>query len=124
MAANSNCPPLADSVFGPVVEPCARKFDFTFLFENTILSILPSSIFLLVACWRLLSRRSARPKVAGKVFRLVKLVGFGLSPSLNRVEYLKEANVQLTKTDTNPCAPSIVGGSRSTLGEGYQHDAG
>jgi len=50
----STCPFRADNVFGPVVAPpCRHGFDFTLLFEQTILSIAPSSIFLLLVPFRL-----------------------------------------------------------------------
>ncbi|KXH60895.1 hypothetical protein CSAL01_06382 [Colletotrichum salicis] len=62
-----------DSAFGPVMDPCVRKFDFPLLFEDTILSILPSSIFIILAALRILSRRSVQHKVANNTFSLVKL---------------------------------------------------
>ncbi|GJC98969.1 hypothetical protein ColKHC_07795 [Colletotrichum higginsianum] len=73
MAANNTCISQGDYDFGPVVDPCVRKFDFTLLFEDTILSIIPSAIFFVLAALRILSLRS-QPNVAGNVFRLVKLV--------------------------------------------------
>ncbi|KAK6213368.1 hypothetical protein QIS74_09370 [Colletotrichum tabaci] len=73
MAANNTCVSQGDYDFGPVVDPCVRKFDFTLLFEDTILSIIPSAIFVVLAALRILSLRS-QPNVAGNVFRLVKLV--------------------------------------------------
>ncbi|KAK1675557.1 P-loop containing nucleoside triphosphate hydrolase protein [Colletotrichum godetiae] len=62
-----------DSAFGPVMDSCVRKFDFTLLFEDTILSILPSSIFIILAALRMFSRRSVQHKVANNTFRQVKL---------------------------------------------------
>jgi ATP-binding cassette subfamily C (CFTR/MRP) protein 1 len=48
------CTNGADNVFGPVVAPPYRRgFDFTLLFEQSILSIGPSCIFLLVVPSRL-----------------------------------------------------------------------
>jgi ATP-binding cassette subfamily C (CFTR/MRP) protein 1 len=50
----STCSPHADNVFGPVVAaPCRHGFDFTLLFEQSILSIGPSCIFLLILPLRL-----------------------------------------------------------------------
>lgn len=50
----STCTLHADNVFGPVVaSPCRHGFDFTLLFEQSILSIAPSSIFLLLVPLRL-----------------------------------------------------------------------
>lgn len=59
MAANntargSACSFQADNVFGPVIAPaCRHGFDFTLLFEQSILSIAPSSIFLILVPLRL-----------------------------------------------------------------------
>ena len=51
---NPNCSIRADNAFGPVVErPCRDGSDFTLLFEQSILSIGPSSVFLLVLPLRL-----------------------------------------------------------------------
>lgn len=48
------CTLHTDNVFGPAVaSPCRRGFDFTLLFEQSILSIAPSSIFLLLVPLRL-----------------------------------------------------------------------
>lgn len=45
----NGCPLRADEAFGPVVnEACREHFDFTLMFEQTILSIGPSSILLLL----------------------------------------------------------------------------
>jgi ATP-binding cassette, subfamily C (CFTR/MRP), member 1 len=50
----STCTNGADNVFGPVVAPpCRRGFDFTLLFEQSILSIGASCIFLLIVPSRL-----------------------------------------------------------------------
>ncbi|KAF6815977.1 hypothetical protein CSOJ01_03246 [Colletotrichum sojae] len=74
MTANKSCPSQGDYEFGPVVDPCVRKFDFTLLFEDTILSIVPSAVFIILAALRILSLRSVQPNVSGNVFRLIKLV--------------------------------------------------
>ncbi|KIX97801.1 uncharacterized protein Z520_06579 [Fonsecaea multimorphosa CBS 102226] len=49
----ASCEPGADNTFGPVVASCARSFDFTLLFEQSILSIVPNAVFLLFAASRL-----------------------------------------------------------------------
>ncbi|GKZ48059.1 hypothetical protein AbraIFM66951_011809 [Aspergillus brasiliensis] len=50
----ASCSPAADDSFGPVVA-CPATFDFTLLFEQSILSIGPSAIFLLLVPWRIWS---------------------------------------------------------------------
>jgi ATP-binding cassette subfamily C (CFTR/MRP) protein 1 len=46
-----NC--LNDQLLGPVIKGCRGNFDFTQLFENAFLSILPSSIFLVLSVVRI-----------------------------------------------------------------------
>jgi ATP-binding cassette, subfamily C (CFTR/MRP), member 1 len=53
--ANAQCSVSADNAFGPQVEPCRREFDFTLLFEESILSIAPSVLFLVLTCIRVRS---------------------------------------------------------------------
>ncbi|KAH8887207.1 ABC transporter [Thozetella sp. PMI_491] len=60
------CTPADDDVFGPIVGPnCREGFDFTLLFEQSIFSLLPAAIFLLLAIPRLIylirSNETTRP---------------------------------------------------------------
>ncbi|RAK99259.1 P-loop containing nucleoside triphosphate hydrolase protein [Aspergillus ibericus CBS 121593] len=48
----ASCSPAADNTFGPVF-PCPATFDFTLLFEQSILSIGPSALFLLLVAGRI-----------------------------------------------------------------------
>jgi len=65
----------ADNVFGPVVAAeCRQGFDFTLLFEQSILSILPSSLFLLAIVPRFVWLHTAQIKTAPSIFRTTKLV--------------------------------------------------
>ncbi|PYH86149.1 P-loop containing nucleoside triphosphate hydrolase protein [Aspergillus uvarum CBS 121591] len=50
--SQQRCPFALDDLWGPTVHPCRRAFDFTLLFEQSVLSILPSSLFLLLALGR------------------------------------------------------------------------
>ncbi|KAI9925941.1 hypothetical protein MW887_005747 [Aspergillus wentii] len=43
------CLPRADDVFGPRVDGCRQGFDFTLLFEQAILSAVPSLLFIAVS---------------------------------------------------------------------------
>ncbi|KAI0121749.1 hypothetical protein BJ170DRAFT_137603 [Xylariales sp. AK1849] len=72
------CSLLVDDDFGPAVDHCARSFDFTLLFEETILSILPSSIFLVLALFRIAVLRTRKSKVEGYFYRTVKLSILGV----------------------------------------------
>ncbi|KAI6361085.1 hypothetical protein MCOR25_006549 [Pyricularia grisea] len=55
------CSTEADRVFGPAVQGCRSDFDFTLLFQDTVLGILPSSLLIILAAARLvvLARRPA-----------------------------------------------------------------
>ncbi|OKL57766.1 hypothetical protein UA08_06882 [Talaromyces atroroseus] len=48
-----SCTFAADKVFGPVVAPCRRVFDFTLFFEELFFALLPSSLLLIGAAVRL-----------------------------------------------------------------------
>jgi hypothetical protein len=52
MEANS-CFIIADLGFGPSVPSCLRRLDFTVFFEETILSIGPSALFICLSAVRL-----------------------------------------------------------------------
>lgn len=53
-----------DFDFGPFVKGCRHDFDFTLLFQHTVLSLAPSLIFLVTALVRILqlSRKPALPQ--------------------------------------------------------------
>jgi hypothetical protein len=77
MNSSAFCAPDGDNLFGPQVEPCLRSFDFTLRFENLLLSIAPSAIFLLIAPIRIYSLRNTQKRVVGgSAFQIVKLVSF------------------------------------------------
>ncbi|KAI3390389.1 hypothetical protein diail_9824 [Diaporthe ilicicola] len=62
-----------DFNFRPVLG-CRGDFDFSLIFEHTILSLAPSSIFLLLASVRLFSLLQRKKRVAaGRAFQLFKL---------------------------------------------------
>lgn len=67
-----------DSSFGPAVQGCRDDFDFTVTFEKIIFSIIPASVFVILAAVRvgLLARRA---RVVGAVaFQFVKLVSLSV----------------------------------------------
>ncbi|MCJ1309562.1 hypothetical protein MMC25_003222 [Agyrium rufum] len=85
MASTPSCPSSLDNIFGPVVHECRSSFDFTLLFEQSILSIAPSAILLLIAPPRLfqLLRSSAKTLPNAyrwtKAFTALSLVGLQLA---------------------------------------------
>ena len=64
-----------DDTFGPYAGECRGGFDFTLLFEETILTLLPLGITLLILFPRVLFLLG-RPRkvVAGNTWPLVKIV--------------------------------------------------
>ncbi|PMB71297.1 Multidrug resistance-associated protein 1 [Beauveria bassiana] len=46
------CPASADQAFGPAIRGCRSHFDFTLLFQETILTLLPCIVFILLASLR------------------------------------------------------------------------
>lgn len=64
----------ADDQFGPAIKGTRSSFDFTLLFENTFLTIVPSTIFLLAALLRVRSLYEVPKKVASSWNRLQKIV--------------------------------------------------
>jgi hypothetical protein len=69
-----------DFTIGPVVRGCRNDFDFTLLFGQAFLSLLPSSIFALLAVYRILHLYKKPRKVGGGVFLAVKVVSLYTSP--------------------------------------------
>ncbi|KIW17840.1 hypothetical protein PV08_05035 [Exophiala spinifera] len=77
--ATRTCEPAADNNFGPVVAICARLFDFTLLFEQSILSIPTDSLFIIVAGWRMWHLLFTARKVNPNRLLSAKLLGiFGV----------------------------------------------
>jgi ATP-binding cassette subfamily C (CFTR/MRP) protein 1 len=68
---------MDDSSFGPFLEiPGKATFDFTLLFEETILSIAPSSLLLLSIPTRILRLWKSPRKVIGSYLLTTKIVCF------------------------------------------------
>ena len=94
MASFSNS---SDAEFGPA---SSREFDFTLLFQDTILTILPATIFLIAAGFRAVWLTSSPNKVATSLSHSTKLVCFSQAskPQANTFQVLLSAfaAVQLT----------------------------
>ncbi|EHK21751.1 uncharacterized protein TRIVIDRAFT_59905 [Trichoderma virens Gv29-8] len=83
MAPSQQCVPSADNAFGPRVHGCREDFDFTLLFEQSILSILPSLlVFLgfgatqiaLIIQYAVSDRAFTKISIAASVISLVTLL--------------------------------------------------
>ena len=79
----SNCLVDLDNDFGPGVAPCRRSFDFTQLFEESIMGVAPSSLLIVAALlrlWRLRACRKENKRVWNEMLRIQKLIALaGLS---------------------------------------------
>lgn len=67
---------LADEAFGPAVSPACRTFDFTLLFEQSILSLLPNGLLLVLATWHtaVLSQKPTVTRVSWSFYtRMVRM---------------------------------------------------
>lgn len=65
MLESPGCSIEQENVFGPIVaSSCLNGFDFTLLFEETILTLLPLGITLLAACIRIWGLQGASEKVS------------------------------------------------------------
>ncbi|KND91185.1 Multidrug resistance-associated protein 1 [Tolypocladium ophioglossoides CBS 100239] len=59
--------------FGPLVGDPSEPVDFTLVFELSILSLLPSTIFLTLAVVRLYVLGDKPPRIGGRIFQTIKL---------------------------------------------------
>ncbi|KAF4629350.1 hypothetical protein G7Y89_g8798 [Cudoniella acicularis] len=82
MNSSMSCVPNADELFGPQVASCRRDFDFTLLFEQSILSIGPTAIFLLFVPVRLSQLGRTKRKTLPNLLRDGKLVAISVFLSL------------------------------------------
>ena len=63
-----------DGSLGPAVQSCRGDFDFTQEFEQIVLSVTPTAVFLLLS-GALVCRLADRPRlVSGPYFQLIKMV--------------------------------------------------
>jgi ATP-binding cassette, subfamily C (CFTR/MRP), member 1 len=70
----STCQSFNDDTFGPVVHGCRSNFDFTLLFEQSILSIGPAALLLLLAPPRLVRLLRSSKKTLPSRLRFGKTV--------------------------------------------------
>ncbi|KAH8821942.1 ABC transporter-like protein [Xylogone sp. PMI_703] len=75
MSASSSC---NDGSFGPTVRNCDRNFDFTLTFEESILSIAPSLIFIFLVPIRISQLKNKPNCVGGEKFFSAKLIAIAV----------------------------------------------
>lgn len=74
MNSSSACSITVENSFGPQVDGCLGGFDFTLLFEETILSILPTALVLLFLPVRIVHLFRSDRKVYEGLLHNLKLV--------------------------------------------------
>ncbi|KAH7145722.1 P-loop containing nucleoside triphosphate hydrolase protein [Dactylonectria estremocensis] len=83
-SSSPHCVPSADGAFGPMIDAeCRDGSDFTIAFEQSILVLLPASLLLLAAPFRLVQLRNAPVKVAGHRLRHLKLAAIAILATLH-----------------------------------------
>ena len=100
---------IADDTFGPFVEPISRgSFDFTLTFEESIFSIGPSALLLLIGTLRILYLSKAPRRVARSSLVVGKIVSYTVRASGRCKADLVLASPSCSHSSTS-CKPSIVG---------------
>ncbi|POR33115.1 Canalicular multispecific organic anion transporter 1 [Tolypocladium paradoxum] len=70
---DGRCPEEEDRRFGPTVRACRSQFDFTLFFEESILTIIPSAVFIVLALARIGALHRRRAVVRSGWLRNAKL---------------------------------------------------
>jgi hypothetical protein len=85
----------SDDTFGPIVHGCRDGFDFTLLFEDAILSLIPSILVLLASVVRVLQLQSRPVLVHGRSLQWSKQVRWTSQRSITRANDLPASDISL-----------------------------
>ncbi|KAJ5929513.1 hypothetical protein N7454_006463 [Penicillium verhagenii] len=80
-----SCSPNSDNIFAVRVDSACRAFDFTLLFEDALFSLLPASLFLLLATPQIIIWQRQTIKLSSFRFAIIKLIILVLLLILNIV---------------------------------------
>ncbi|KAJ5935489.1 hypothetical protein N7466_005036 [Penicillium verhagenii] len=69
-----SCSPNSDNIFAVRVDSACRAFDFTLLFEDALFSLLPASLFLLLATPQIIIWQRETTKLSSYRFAIIKLI--------------------------------------------------
>src|SRR5690242_19330662 len=95
----------SDALFGPAYVGPGRTFDFTVLFEDTILTILPASLFLVAAVARATWLVNQPIKVVSSLSRSTKLVLLSAFAAVQlTVLMLRATNIDVSTRASAPAA--------------------
>ncbi|KAI2895843.1 hypothetical protein CBS63078_8455 [Aspergillus niger] len=116
-----SCSSAADDSFGPVVA-CPATFDFTLLFEQSILSIGPSAIFLLLVPWRIWSLYPENVKTVANNAHWRKLAVAVCLVALQIASVVEWARHDLVRTAIPAVALSLVDALSIAILSTIEHD--
>ncbi|ETI25244.1 hypothetical protein G647_04618 [Cladophialophora carrionii CBS 160.54] len=113
----------SDSLFGPGYDGPFRKFDFTLLFEDTILTIVPATLFLIAASVRAVWLTSKPNKVTTSLSRLTKLALLSAFVTIQLTVLLARAtNLEVaTKASVAAAALDFAGASALFVLSYFEH---
>ncbi|PYI35212.1 P-loop containing nucleoside triphosphate hydrolase protein [Aspergillus indologenus CBS 114.80] len=117
----ASCSPVADNSFGPVIA-CPAIFDFTLLFEQSILSIGPSAIFLLVVPWRIWSLYAENIKTVANKAHWRKLAVAVCLVGLQLASVVEWARHNLIRTALPAIVLSLLDSICITVLTALEHD--
>ena len=94
------CSAKADDTFGPAVAQCRENFDFTLLFEQTILTIAPAALFLLCVPVRIIRLYRRSMKTQPSILHQLKLVNYAPNSIILQCQIVAEPSLC-----RRPCLP-------------------
>ncbi|RAL17389.1 P-loop containing nucleoside triphosphate hydrolase protein [Aspergillus homomorphus CBS 101889] len=116
-----SCSPAADDSFGPVIA-CPTIFDFTLLFEQSILSIGPSALLLLLVPWRIWSLFSEDIKTVSNTAQWRKLVVALCLVAIQIASVVEWARHSLVRSAVPAIALSLADSIAITVLSAIEHD--
>jgi hypothetical protein len=100
------CHSSSDNVFGPAVQGCRSYFDFTLLFEQSILTIGPAAILLLCTGPRIAQLWKASKKTLPNSILHIKMVryyGTKIMAAIQAHNYLDHCSCFASSSSGSPC---------------------
>ncbi|TAQ85919.1 hypothetical protein B7494_g5754 [Chlorociboria aeruginascens] len=98
MASTDSLCPAIDNTFGPWATQCRGGLDFTLLFEETILTILPLSFMIFATFFRLVYLSKRQNKVTRNSLSIWKLSFYGIYTALQLALLIFWADPKVIKT--------------------------
>ena len=112
-----------DDSFGPTVHNCRGDFDFTLLFEQSFLSITPSSLLIILSICRICFLRSRSKQVAGTILWICKIATITCYAAVQlSLLVLWSATAEIeTRTGRSACALSFIAAIFLAATSWYEH---